>query len=208
MWVLEGIFFCKILQSPPRVTLTAHSTTYHVYPNPGVTTKSHITAMSADGGSSGPNYCKDEHDQRFIPGLPIRRNNEDDENDDYDDDNDDDIDPSYDEYMSRILAASVETPRRLPESVIGSKETSKAAPIERRSLSWGKNVTYVRNSAIHRDTDSKGPIRCDLGHNREYEGGEGTIFCLADSANTREYKIGYSLRVEAEDESIYSNRLL
>ena len=125
--------------------------------------------MSADGGSLGLSYGEDEHDQRFIPGLPIRRNNEDDDNDDYDNDNDDnddydndnddDIDPSYDEYMSRILAAAVETPRRLPVSVIGSDETGKAAAIEQRSPSRGKNLMHVRNSAIHRATDSRGPIR-------------------------------------------------
>ena len=100
VWVLEGKKIGEILQSPPRVTLTAHSTIYHVHPNLGAITQSHTTAMSADGGSSGLNYCEDEHDQRFIPGFPIRRNNEDDDDDDDDgggDDDDNDIDPSYDE---------------------------------------------------------------------------------------------------------------
>ena len=105
--------------------------------------------MLADGCSLGLSYCEDEHDQRFIPGLPIRQNNEDDDNDDYDNDNDDDIDPSSDEYMPRILAATVETPRRLAVSVIGSDETGKAAAIEQRSPSRGKNLTHVQNSAIH-----------------------------------------------------------
>ena len=109
--------------------------------------------MSADGGSSRLNYCKDEHDQRFIPGLPIRRDNEDDDDDDDDDadndyDGDDDhIDPSYDEYISRILAAAVETPTRLPISFIGSDETGKVAPIKQCFPSGGKDLTHVRNSA-------------------------------------------------------------
>ena len=115
--------------------------------------------MSANGGLLELNYCEDKHDQRFIPGLPIRRNNEEDNDNDNDNDNDDDIDLSYDEYMSRILAAAVETPRRLPVSVIGSDKTGKATPIKQRSPSRGKNLTYVRNSAIHRATYSKGPIR-------------------------------------------------
>ena len=109
--------------------------------------------MSANGGSSGLNFCEVEQDQRFIPGFPIQRKNEDDDNDDNDngggDDDDNDIDPSYDEYMSRILAAMVETPRRLPDSVIGSNETDKAAPIEQRSPSRLKNLTHVRNNGIH-----------------------------------------------------------
>ena len=112
--------------------------------------------MSADGDSSELNYCEDEHGQRFIPGLPIRWDNEDYNN------QDDDIagDPSYDEYMSRILAVAVETlSLRLSVSVIGSDETGQAAPIKQRCPSRGKNLTHVRNYAIHRATDSKGPIK-------------------------------------------------
>ena len=91
--------------------------------------------MSADGDSSELNYYEDEHGLRLTPELPTRRDKED-EDDDVDDngyDNDvddngyDDVNLSYDEKMSRLLAAAVETPR-LP--INGSDETGQAAPIK------------------------------------------------------------------------------
>ena len=134
--------------------------------------------MSADGDSSELNYYEDEHGLRLCPELPTRRDKEDEDNDvdddgydnDVDDDGYDDVDDngydndvddngyddvnlSYDEKMSRLLAAAVETPR-LP--INGSDETGQAAPIKQRCRS---NLTAHHHNAIHRATNSKGPIK-------------------------------------------------